>query len=168
MKTILYMSMTANGMIAKENDDTSWVSPAEWQSFRSMIKKAGNMILGRRTYEVMLRNNEFEKLGKVKVVVVSQTLKAGRRITLIKSPREALTYLQRQGFSTALICGGGKLNSSFMKEKLIDEIYLDIGPIILGTGIKLFADAEFEAELQLTGIKKLSKDEVQLHYKMKK
>lgn len=55
-----------------------------------------------------------------------------------------------------------------MKANLIDEIYLDIEPIILGTGIKLFVNAEFEAKLQLMGIKKLSKDEVQLHYKVKR
>src|SRR3989338_3381624 len=165
MKVTLYMAMTANGMIAKENDDTSWVSPTEWKSFRSMIHKAGNMILGRRTYEVMLRNKEFSKLGKVKVVVVSTKLKTNKNITVVESPAEALSFLQREGFSQALVCGGGKLNSSFMKEKLIDEIYLDVEPIVLGKGIKLFTDANFEAKLELMGIKKLSKDEVQMQYK---
>ncbi len=168
MKVTLYLSITANGLIAKESDDTSWVSSTEWKNFRSMIKKAGNMIIGRRTYEVMCKNKEFEKLGKVKIVVVSQTLRMDKSITVVKSPREALTYLQQQGFFTALICGGGKLNSSFMKEKLIDEIYLDLEPIILGKGIKLFADAKFEAKLELIGIKKLSKEEVQLHYRVRK
>lgn len=32
MKAILYMAMTANGMIAKENDDTSFVTDIEWTS----------------------------------------------------------------------------------------------------------------------------------------
>lgn len=59
------------------------------------------------------------------------------------------------------------MNSSFLKERLIDEIYLDVEPIILSNGIKLFADAEFESKLELIEIKKISKDEVQLHYKVK-
>ncbi len=168
MKTILYIATTANGMIARENDATNWVSPKEWKSFSGMIQKAGNMIIGRRTYEVMVKNNEFQKLGKVRVVVVSQKLKTNKKITAVKSPSEALTFLQREGFSQALICGGGKLNSSFMQEKLVDEIYLDIEPILLGKGIKLFADATFEAKLELMRIKKLSKDEVQLQYKVKR
>ena len=87
---------------------------------------------------------------------------------VIQSPQEALQILQNQKFKTVLICGGGKLNSSFMKEKLIDEIYLDIEPVFLGTGIKLFTDAEFETKLKLIDVKRLSKDEVQLHYKVKK
>ncbi len=168
MKTILYLSITANGMIAREDDTTDWVSPTEWKSFSNMIQKAGNMIIGRRTYEVMCKNKEFEKLGKGKVVVVSQTLKKDKSITVVQSPREALNLLQKQHFKTALVCGGAHVNSSFMKEKLIDEIYLDIEPIILGTGIKLFADAGFEAKLQLMGIQKLSKDEVQLHFRVRK
>ncbi len=46
MKVILYMAVTPNGMIAKKNDDTSWVSEIEWKNFSSMIKKYGNMIIG--------------------------------------------------------------------------------------------------------------------------
>ncbi len=168
MKTILYLAMTANGMIARDNDATDWVSPTEWKSFSSMIQKAGNMIIGRRTYEVMVRNKEFSNLRKVKVVVVSQTLKTNGKMTAVKSPPEALSFLRQEGFSQALVCGGGKLNSSFMKANLVDEIYLDIEPVLLGKGIKLFADAEFDAKLQLMGIKKLSKDEVQLQYRVKK
>jgi len=168
MKVILYLAITANSLIARENDATDWVSPIEWKNYAAMVAKAGNIIIGRRTYEVMLRNKEFSKLGKVKVVVVSTKLKINKKITVVKSPQEALTFLRRERFSLALVCGGGKLNSSFMKASLIDELYLDIEPIILGTGIKLFAEAEFDAKLELLRIKKLSKDEVQLQYKVKK
>ena len=162
------MAITANGLIAREDDATDWVSPTEWKNYGGTIKKAGNMIIGRRTYEIMCRNKEFDKLGKIKVVVVSQKLKTNEKMTVVKSPPEAISFLRQEGFSQALVCGGGKLNSSFMKEKLIDEIYLDIEPILLGKGIKLFADADFEAKLDLMKVKKLSKDEVQLQYKVKR
>ena len=164
------MAITANGMIARENDDTSWVSPMEWESFSSMIQKAGNMIIGRRTYEVMLRNKEFKKLGSVNVLVLSRKKALNippKNVRIVQSPQKALNFLLEQNSKTALICGGGRLNSSFMKERLIDEIYLDIEPVILGTGIKLFADAEFEKKLELLGVRKLSGNEVQLHYKVK-
>ncbi len=170
MRAILYMAITANGMIAKENDDTSWVSPTEWKNYSRAIKKSGNMIIGRRTYEVMLRNNEFKKLRDVTVVVLSRKAlnSPTKKVMVASSPQEALNLLQQQKFKTALLCGGGKLNSGFMKEKLIDEIYLDVEPIILGRGIKLCADADFECKLDFFGIKKLSKQEAQLHYKVKK
>jgi len=58
MKIILYMAITINGFIAKENDDTSFVSEIEWRSFRKMIKNVGNMIIGSRTYEIMRGGEE--------------------------------------------------------------------------------------------------------------
>lgn len=67
-----------------------------------------------------------------------------------------------------MICGGGGANSSFIKENLVDEIYLDLEPIIIGRGIRLFADADFESQLELIEIKKISDNEVQLHYKVRR
>ena len=76
--------------------------------------------------------------------------------------------MKGKGFTSALVGGGGKLNASFMKENLVDEIYLDVEPVVLGKGVKLFDDGEFEKSLELLVIKKISKDEIQLHYKVKK
>ena len=55
-----------------------------------------------------------------------------------------------------------------MEDGLIDEIYLDIEPIIFGKGIKLFADNNFEVKLKLLGIRNLTEDILQLHYKVLK
>lgn len=172
MKVILYMAPTINGYIAKEDDDTAWVTETEWENYSGMIKKAGNMIIGRRTYEIMLKNDEFNRsqLSQIKTVLVtddaSLQIHNPEFIFIAKSPREALDILRNQRFETIMVCGGGGLNASFMKEGLIDEIYLDIEPVILGKGIRLFAEGDFETKLELVGIKKLSKNEIQLHYKI--
>lgn len=55
-----------------------------------------------------------------------------------------------------------------MQENLVDELYLDIEPVIFGSGMPLFAVADFERKLQLIETKKLSVDELQLHYKVMK
>ncbi len=171
MKVIQYMSITVNGYIAKDNDDTSFVSPVEWKSFRKMIKRVGNMIVGRKTYEIMLRNNEFAGLDKIKVVVVTGNKSftvSGKSHTAALSPQKALEIICQQGFQEALVAGGGGLNTSFMEEGLVDELYLDIEPIILGKGLPLFREAEWEVKLKLLKVKKLSAQEVQLHYKIVK
>ena len=62
MKVILYMAMTANGMIARENDEAPW-SKVVWREYYKFIKQNKNIIVGRRTYELMKNANEFEKLG---------------------------------------------------------------------------------------------------------
>lgn len=173
MKVILYMAITPNGVIATTDDDTSWVTETEWASFSGMIKKAGNMIIGRRTYKIMLKNDEFNRsnLNEIKTIVLNESpikVHNPKFVSVAKSPQEALNILEKQKFKTIMVCGGGGLNSSFVKEDLVDEIYLDIEPIIFGRGIKLFAEANFETKLELIGTKKLSKNEIQLHYKVKK
>lgn len=169
------MATTINGLIAKENDDVGWVSETEWESFSGMIKKLGNMIIGRRTYEMMLKNDEFNKsdLNEIKTVVLtddaSLEIHNPQFIFTAKSPKETINILLNQEFETIMVCGGGELNGSFMKENLIDEIYLDIEPTVFGRGIKLFGDkTNFEAKLELLGVKNLSANEIQLHYKVLK
>lgn len=171
MKVILYMATTVNGYIAKEDDDTSFVSENEWENFRKMIKRTGNIIVGRRTYEIMKKSNEFEGLKDIKVLVVTNNPSfntTNSNHSTQPSPKEALEFLRQQGFQEVLVAGGSKLNTSFMAENLIDEIYLDIEPLALSRGIKLFADADFEAKLELLDTKQFSPNELQLHYKVLK
>jgi dihydrofolate reductase len=169
MKKILYMAITVNGMIAGRDDDTSFVSVNEWKSFKAMAKKTGNLIIGRKTYDVMHAGAEFTMLSKLNVVVVSNHLtrtKAATSVQFVDSPEKALSALAEQGFKTVMIAGGGKLNAAFMQKGLIDEIYLDVMPSVLGQGIPLFREAAFSSKLKLLGIKKLARDEIQLHYKV--
>ncbi|MBI2547683.1 MAG: dihydrofolate reductase [Candidatus Aenigmarchaeota archaeon] len=170
MKVILYMAITANGMIAKENDDTRFISKTEWKSFDEMSKKIGNLIMGRRTYEISLAEGTFPYPDRLNIVMTNRSTanKWEKVIFTKKSPKDVLQLLERMGFKTAFVGGGGTVNASFMEENLIDEIYLDIEPVILGKGIKLFADKKFESKLKLIGIKKLSKNEIQLHYSVER
>src|SRR3972149_2220003 len=166
MKVILYMAISANGYIAREDDDTGWISGEEWNSYSKAARKSGCLVVGHRTYDILTKQPEYEKLEKVKIVVVSnknfKTLASNHLIA--RNPKEALNLLT--DFKEVLVAGGGILNSSFMKENLIDEIYLDVEPLILGKGISMFEDADFEAKLVFVETKKLSDNEVQLHYKV--
>src|SRR3989344_3827416 len=128
MKVILYMAITVNGLITGEDDDTGWVTETEWKSFSEMIKKFGNMIIGRRTYEIMVKNDEFNrsKLDKIRTIVVTDNASFKTHnpkfVSIAKSPIESLDTLNGEDFKNIMVCGGGELNSSFMKRNLIDEI----------------------------------------------
>ena len=163
------MAMTVNGYVAKENDETPW-SDEEWLSFSKFVKEIGNIVIGRNTYEIMKSNEEFEKIGNPFTVVVSKRNIAhnSKNFCFCQSPREALEILEEKGFDKVLVTGGGMLNSSFMKENLVDEIILDVEPLIFGRGIKLFSDNDFEAKLELIETKNLSKNTIQLHYRVLK
>ena len=168
MKVTLYMAMTANGMIARENDDAPW-SKGVWKEYYKFIKQKRNIIIGRRAYELMNSVNEFEKLKfPVSVVLSNNIQQAGKNVFFVNSPEEALEIMKKNKIKNAVVGGGSKCNASFLKAGLIDEIYLDIEPWIFGKGIKLFDETTAEAKLTLIGTRKLSKNTIRLIYKVKK
>ena len=168
MKVILYMAISLNGMIAKSDDDTSWISKEEWDSYSLAVRTAGNLIVGHRTYGILTKQPEFSEFKDIKLVVVAQkdfeTLSPNHLVA--HSPKEALKFLDT--FEKVVVAGGGMLNASLVEENLVDEIYIDIEPIILGKGIPLFRDKNFECKLKLLGQKKITENEIQLHYEVVK
>ena len=170
MKTILYMAMTVNGKIAGADDDTRWTSQEDWDGFRAMCRKVGNAIIGKRTYDMVTK--EGTQLGDILTVVLTHDSalllkKSPHTIFTDKPLKDVLTMLGEKGFKEALVAGGGILNAAFLKEWLIDEVYIDIEPLILGRGIPLFADADVSPRLKLLDVKSLSnRQTVQLHYKV--
>lgn len=168
MKVILYMAITVNGYIATCDDDTSWISLEEWNIYSELSQKIGNIIVGHRTYDIFTKQPEFQELAKAKFVVVSnQNVKTISKLhSVAKSPKEALDIFKDE--EEVIVAGGGNLNSSFMKEGLVDEIYLDVEPLVLGKGIQVFKPEDFEYELELLELKQITKNLIQLHYKVKK
>lgn len=155
-------------MIAKNDDDTSWISKEEWDSYSAAVRVAGCLIVGRRTYHILTEQPEFTDFKDVKLVAVSrenfEVLASNHFIA--RSPKEALELLKN--FKEVILAGGGTLNASFLAENLVNEIYLDIEPVILGEGIPVFKDKDFERELKLLGQKKITDNVIQLHYEVLK
>ena len=81
------MAVSVDGMIARENDDTSFVSETEWKNFHSMVQRVGNIVVGERTYKIMEKGREFEGLRAIKTL-------SGEGIpincTLVFTPEQAL------------------------------------------------------------------------------
>lgn len=168
MKVILYMAISVNGMIAKNDDDTNWISKEEWESYSSVVKKAKCLIVGRRTYHILTKQSEFSELKNIKLIAVSEKYFAtiAPNHFVAHSPKEALELLKK--YEDVIVAGGGTLNASFLTDNLVDEIYLDIEPILIGEGIPIFKGKDFEHKLQFIGQKKITDNEIQLHYKVLK
>src|SRR3989344_6620777 len=119
MKVILYMGITPNGYIARENGDSEWTSEEDLKGFEQNSKNARNIIMGKNTYlytsqagllpfkdalNVVVSHGQMENIYGDKVLITNQ------------SPKEVLKMLEEKGFSEAFLAGGGQLNTSFLKE----------------------------------------------------
>ncbi|MDP2637469.1 MAG: dihydrofolate reductase family protein [Candidatus Levybacteria bacterium] len=171
MKVILYMGISINGYVAKKNGDSEWTSDEDLKGFYEHSKKAGNIVMGKNTFYAASSYGYFPFPDSLNVIMSHQAIENKWKDKVIiadKLPKEVLRILEEKGFQEVFIAGGGQINSSFIKEKLIDEIYLDVEPLVFGRGIKLFADSDFEFDLELLECKNLNKNTIQLHYKVLK
>ena len=169
MKVILYMAVTTDGFIAKKDDDTAWVSDVDWKIFTKTVKDSGCIVMGRRTYEVS--GGDFPYKGAFNIVMTKDLKLESSNNDVVftnKSPREVIKLAQDKGYQKLLIIGGGSVNGSFMKERLIDEVFIDVHPFVFGTGIKVFESFEGDVKLELVDSKNLDKGQVLLHYKVLK
>lgn len=168
MKVVISMAVTANGMIAAKDGGVDFVSKADWKVFLKAVRSAGNMVIGRRTFEAM-DAEELRNYGDAKIVVLThKPRKSGDpKVTFTnRKPGEVVAMLEREGFREALIAGGGILNSSFMRSGVVDEIYLYVEPAAIGSGIALFSGSAFNAHLSLVSARRAGVGAVLLHYKV--
>lgn len=165
------MVMSLNGKIANPDGTYHWASKEDWENFRAQYKKAGCIIIGRNTYDKLKDKPSFPTKGCTCVVVTHDRSLQNQNPSIIitqDAPRDILKMLANKGFTEVLIGGGGQINSLFMKENLIDEVLIDIEPLIVGRGIPLFAESDFDAKLHLLSTKKLNQHTLQLHYRVMK
>ena len=163
MKTILYMSLTADGYF-RQSDERQGIPPEILGNFVQIVGKTGNLINGRRTFDLLQSRMAQGGFSGIELVVLSRTPAQIEGICFATSPQEALQYLEQEGFETALIGGGAQIDSAFLSQGLVDEIYLNVEPVLANKGIRLAMPDGFEANLQLIGTAQLSENIVQLHY----
>jgi dihydrofolate reductase len=139
MKVILYNAISIDGFIAKKDGDSDWVSEFDIPYFEEEMKKAGCIVIGRNTFD------QFEgKIYPVKdvfnIVMTHSNISKSKYSNVLSTnaaPNEVIKIAEQKGYKFILLVGGGKMNGSFLKENLVDEIIIDIHPILLGDGIKM-------------------------------
>ncbi|MEO8510009.1 MAG: dihydrofolate reductase family protein [Chloroflexota bacterium] len=132
-------------------------------------------LFGRKTYEIMARywptapaDDAYGKhLNGVQKYVASHTLKdASWANTTILSGAlaEEIGRLKAQEGGDISVLGSGNLVQSLMEHDLVDVYALAVFPVVLGSGKRLFADADRMRGLRLVESKPTSTGGVLLTY----
>ena len=113
-----------------------------------------------------VKKNRWFKLGKWKEpvflqdIIIRSYLEKKKDIVLPYHSNMALTVgfkqfmrlaeyeeLKQKGFERVAICGGASIYTLWLKEKLVDEIWVTVQPVIFGQGIIPTSGVEMELEL---------------------
>ena len=174
MKVIMVAVSSINGKITKGKDPNiySWTSKEDSNFFFSLIKKHNLIVMGSKTYETARQFIQHKK-NKLRVVLtrnpekyLKQAIKGILEFS-DESPLKLIDRLKNQGYKKMLLVGGGTINSLFLKENLVTELYLTIEPKIVGSGTNLVKEDNFDKQLKLFNIKRLNdQGTLQLKYKI--
>ena len=124
--------------------------------------------MGRKTYEagVRMSGGKFQSYG-LRCYIFSRSLPEGERdgaIFVHEEPKRFVEELRKKKGKDIWLIGGGELAREFLKEDLVDELYLGIVPVLIGEGIRLFAVGFPQRKFTLTESKTYSGGLVALKY----
>ena len=169
-KVILYIAMSLDGYIAKPNDDLTFLSIAEREGedygYADFMKTIDTVILGRKTFDWVMNQVTAFPYADLETYVITSTAKISKGKTIFYSGNiiDLVVKLKRQDGENIFLVGGSDVIYELQKEKLIDEFYISIIPILLGMGVRLFKEGLPEHELVLVNSKQFPAGLVQLHY----
>ncbi len=161
------MAQTLDGKIGKdESHKADWTSSEDKKIFIEITKKAGVIIMGNSTYKTI----GFPLKNRLNCILTRNTKDKKNiegELEYFENFNELLKNLENRGYKEAILCGGSKINSLFIKNNLISEIYITIEPKIFGNGISLFSDIDLDINLELIESINMNNSCI-LKYKVKK
>lgn len=170
MREIIYgVGTSLDGYIARLDGQVDFLHlrPSN-HSMGPFFKTIDAGLMGRKTYEAGVRMNggKFESYG-LRCYVFSRTLPEGERggaVFVREEPKRFVEELRKKKGKDIWLMGGGELTREFLKEDLVDGLYLGIVPVLIGEGIPTFAAGFPQREFTLAENKTYSAGVIALKY----
>jgi len=153
---ILYIAMSLDGYIAKENDDISFLAvvenPPEDYGYSDFVRSVDTVIMGRRTYDKVLSFGiNFPHRGRKCYVLSRSKIGSDENVEFYSGDlAELIKNIRQTSGSNIFIDGGAEIVFELMQRDLIDQYIVSVIPIFVGGGISLFKPGRAEQKLKLT------------------
>lgn len=171
IEIIYSVASSLDGYIATVDGGVDWLSrfhsSADDGDAGDLEASVDALLLGSHTYEFAVKLGHWPSPDKPSWVFTKRDLKILHpSITLTSQrPREIAELLTTRGMRRAWLMGGGKLAASFHSEGLISRYMISVFPILLGSGVPLFAAHALAPEaLRLVSAKPSKSGIVELTY----
>jgi dihydrofolate reductase len=178
-KVTLGLANSLDNFIAREDGGSDWL---HWTNEVAEIsarfmKTVDVLLMGRKTYEVLLASGETSYPGATNYVFTRSAKKAAalrkrlatkkpsRNVEIVSEDAAAFVgKLKTKKGKGIVIFGDGELAKNLFEADLIDEVVLNVQPVILGSGVLLFHQMKRQINLELLEVKRLKDRCVVLSY----
>jgi len=182
-KVTFGLANSLDNYIARKDGGYDWIhwSDEVAEISARFMKTVDALLIGRKTYEAMLgygqasfpgAKNYVFTLSKRKAAALEKKIaekKAGKNVSVVAEDAAAFVKkLKRRKGLGIVVFGGGELARSLFEADLIDEVVLNIHPVLLGSGIPLFHEMKKQINLELVDCKVLKGGYLAVTYKVKR
>jgi dihydrofolate reductase len=168
-KIILGLAVSLDGFIEGANGEYDWCFTDQDYGMSDFLKRIDAIFYGRKSYEMMLQAEQQGEnpFAKIKSFIFSNSLsKAYEGTELIFGDWIGqVNVLRQQPGKDIWLFGGADLITGFMNANLVDELFLAVHPIVLGSGKPLFQNINERKHFTLIDANHYSTGLVALTYK---
>jgi dihydrofolate reductase len=168
-RIVLGLGISLDGYIARLDGSVDFLFMPKDYSMAPFFKTVDVAIMGRKTLEAGLRLGKTDTIATpgLTCYVFSRTLPPGERngATVVNdTPKAFVQFLRKRKGKNIWHMGGGELAVEFLKDDLIDELYIGIVPKLIGEGLPLFPTGFPERHFRLLENKSFSQSLISLKY----
>ncbi|HJW29479.1 MAG TPA: dihydrofolate reductase family protein [Saprospiraceae bacterium] len=189
MRTIsTLMHISLDGFIGRSKGDLGWIHLNDniFDLSRELTEAADTALYGRVTWQMMeaywptadqkpnATKHDFEHAAWYRTVpkyVMSNTMNSGgdQKTHFIHGDiADQIKALKAQPGKNIQVFGSPGATQSLLRLGLVDEIWLMINPIVLGSGIRYFKEGDPGFELELAGDPRKYGDVIATHHYVRK
>ena len=149
MRLSVFCGVSVDGFLARPDDALDFLSTGEQvpHGFTEFFASVDVVVLGRRTFEVVLKLGLLALYGKKPVVVLSSrpldlsSVAGGNVEQMSGEPSEIKGQLKARGFEHVYVDGGTTIQR-FLAARCIDRLVITRVPVLIGAGIALFGPVQ--------------------------
>jgi dihydrofolate reductase len=171
-KVILGGAITLDGRLARPDGSVDYLVMTKEGSamLTRFFATVDTIVMGRKTLDaaIVLGGGPYQSPGGLPTYVFSRTQPPGERDGVIfvnQSPAAWLRKIRARRGKHIWHMGGGELARAFLQADLIDELLLDVVPILLGEGLPLFPSTFPQRNFTLVENRTYSKSQISLTYR---
>ncbi|MBV9773033.1 MAG: dihydrofolate reductase [Gemmatimonadetes bacterium] len=172
MRPVRYnVAATLDGYIAGPGGEFDWIPEDPAVDFAALFARVDTVLLGRRTYETVLRNGPTPWAEDARVYLFSRTLRPedAPGATLVSEDAAGVVAALRAepGDGEIWLFGGGELFRDLLAAGQVDTVEVTVVPVLLGAGVPLLPAGVPRTTLALTHSQVYPSGMVALHYSVR-
>ena len=189
-RTIAYLATSVDGFIAGPDNDLDWLSAPRtsgrpvaadaWAEltpgglgFEDFLSRVGCLLMGRRTYDVVVGFDGPWPYGDLPVHVATTRplTDASATVTPVEGEiAQLVTDALAAASGRDVYVDGGTMVRATLAAGLLDDLVVTMLPVVLGEGVRLFEGTTLDAtegptDLTVVDVAKYGDGFVQVHYR---